>query len=97
MISAKQLVDSIRAAGGSVQLDGEKLLFTAPKTWAYPHRQVALAELRDQKQEVMAYLVSQEPHESREDVISACGATYCAGCYEISPGQHIHPPRGRTL
>jgi hypothetical protein len=24
---------------------------------------------------------------------AACGSPYCAGCYEVSPGVRIHPPK----
>jgi hypothetical protein len=25
--------------------------------------------------------------------LAACGQPYCAGCYEVEPGRHIHPPK----
>jgi hypothetical protein len=30
--------------------------------------------------------------ESKGGEIAACGMPHCAGCYEVAPGVHIHPP-----
>jgi len=29
----------------------------------------------------------------RELIASRCGRPDCAGCYEVEPGRHIHPPK----
>jgi hypothetical protein len=91
-----QLVANIRLTGATLVLDGERVLYTPPKGLASDAKRAALDALRGRRDEIVAYLVV-EATPTRESVLAACGAEYCAGCYEVGHNLHVHPPKGRTL
>lgn len=92
-MTAKELIDGMRKDGHHMQLDGEKLLFTAKRGSAKEVKRTALELLRKYKQDVIAYLVSEERYEAPAGQLAPCGALHCAGCYEVGPNIHIHPPK----
>jgi hypothetical protein len=93
-MSAKLIVEEIRRTGGAVTLDGEALRFKAPSSWTTPERELALVQLRANKHDIIAYLVSEERYVRPAPVdLAACGNAWCAGCYAVGNGAMIHPPR----
>ena len=90
------LVNTIRELGHTLTLEGDKLLFKAKPGTSAEKRGEILYDLRAFKQEVIAYLVSQEKkQELPESTLSVvrCGSPDCAGCYSVGPNVYIHPPR----
>ena len=93
-MNAKQIVEEIRRTGGAVTLDGEQMKFRAAPGWTKPERDLALAQLRANKQDIIAYLVSEERYERPVPAdLAECRNTWCAGCYTVGNGAMIHPPR----
>lgn len=97
------LVTSLRAAGHTITLDGEKLVFRAkPGTTSEAKAQI-MAELRERKQEIMAFLVSEEDRTMGvglpESVLklAKCGDLRCNGCYSVGPNVYIHPPKSGAI
>lgn len=90
------LVTSLRAAGHTITLDGEKLVFRAkPGTTAEAKAQI-LAELRERKQEILAFLVAGETKQDLPaSALSPCKQVDCVGenCYQVGPNVWIHSPR----
>jgi hypothetical protein len=90
------LVKTILSMGHTLTLEGDKLLFKAKPGTSAEKRGEILYNLRAFKQEVIAYLVSQEKkQELPASVLSVarCGSLNCAGCYSIGPNLNVHPPR----
>ena len=98
-MTARNLISTLRAQGHEIRLEGSKLLFTASRGTPGGAKAAILADLRASRQEVEAYLVAEAnpPGDARETTLAACGASYCAGCYEIGHNLHIHPPLARRL
>lgn len=97
------LVTTLRAAGHLITLDGEKLVFRAkPGTPGEAKAQI-LAELRERKQEILAFLVAEEDRMMGvglpESVLklARCGNIRCAGCYSVGPNVYVHPPQSGAL
>ena len=100
-VNIKNAWETLRAAGHILTLDGEKLTFKARPGAGASEKNVLLAALRQRKQEVIAYLVSEERFDrdsernliTQDKNIAPCGSKYCNMCYEVAPGIKIHPPR----
>lgn len=91
--TTKQLLENIRLSGATLRLDGERLLFTAPKGMPETTKRGFLDALRAGKPLVLAYLVAElnPPGTARAATLAACGVTGCGGCYETEMGR-LHPP-----
>jgi hypothetical protein len=106
-------IAEIRAAGHTLTLDGERLLFTPKPQTDSEAKRTLLEALRKYKQELIAQLVAETRYNRPEGSEVHMGAqglkrpthkqndpthlSQCAGCYEVAPGIHIHPPKGRAL
>jgi len=86
-MTAREAIETLKTAGGSIRLDGESLKVKLPPQ--YPEAEPLLAELRARKLEVIAAL--------RSGSMAACGSGACAGCYSIGAvdgrERFIHPPK----
>ena len=93
-----KLVETLRAAGHTLTLEGEKLTFKARPGAGVSEKNVLLAALRQRKQEVIAYLVSEERFTAPPSALSVaqCGSELCNGCYSVGPNVFIHPPRSAS-
>jgi hypothetical protein len=94
-MNAKQLVGALRTAGARITLDGETLKFTAAPAWTKDERDLFLLQLRANKQDIIAYLVSEERFVAPPSALAACGKVGCVGenCYKVGPNVWIHSPR----
>lgn len=98
MVDVRKLIETARAEGCVLVLDGEKVLFTPPKYWSKDARTAFLATLRANRQEIVAFLVAESmPRAERLSDLAACGKDYCAGCYLLASGVYLHPPKGAAL
>lgn len=83
MKGAQELITSVHAIGGEINLRGERVHFRLPRT---PDAPRLLEELRLRREEVVAAL--------REGSgLAPCGSQHCAGCYDVGDGRKIHPPK----
>jgi hypothetical protein len=90
------LVKTILSMGHTLTLEGDKLLFKAKPGTSAEKRGEILYDLRAFKQEVIAYLVSQEKKQELPASalsVAQCGSLDCTGCYAIGPNLNVHPPR----
>jgi hypothetical protein len=94
-MTAKQIVEEIRRCDGEIALKNEQVKFKAPPTWSHIERDLALSQLRANKQDIIAYLVSEERFVAPPSALAACGKVGCAGenCYKVGPNVWIHSPR----
>ena len=83
-MTALELIAGVERIGGELSLRGERIHYRLPGETPAADAARLLAELRAHKQELLAALSERAAH---------CGSPNCAGCYEVSPGVRIHPPR----
>jgi hypothetical protein len=81
-----EIVSKIERIGGQVFLEGDRIKVRIPET--YPEVKALVEELRARKQEVL-----KELRERGNQALAPCGSPDCAGCYELMPGQRVHPPK----
>lgn len=85
MSDVRQIVSRLEESGGTLVLDGDRVRYRIPS--GNPQVSGLLDELRRHREEVAEVL------RERENGLAPCGSPDCAGCYEISPGVRLHPPK----
>ncbi len=86
MTEALEAVTRFQGVGGRLWLEGDRLRYRLPAI--SPEAARLLETLRRHKPELASLL-----RERQEQKLAPCGSPLCAGCYEVEPGRHIHPPK----
>jgi hypothetical protein len=84
VVDTASLLMSLRARGAKFAMVNGKLKVDAPTGLIGPEQ---LEILRQRKAEIAALLLSKHP------APNCPGTDLCGGCYEISPGVYLHPPK----
>jgi hypothetical protein len=88
-----EVLEEIRRRGIRLEADGDSIQYDAPKGAFTPE----LRELgRIHREEVISALLHEKNADAggaREAGVATCGSPACGGCYEVSKGVHLHPPK----
>jgi hypothetical protein len=85
--AAAELLAELRERGVSVRAEGDALCLKPRRALDY----ALLVRIRDAKPGILEAL--QNRRWEIEPDSAPCGSPHCAGCYEVSPGVRIHPPK----
>ena len=85
-MSAAELLAEVERLGVRLEAQGGQLRYRAPKGTLTPE---ILTSLAQHKAEIIAALTG-----GKTNGVGQCpGPERCGGCYEVSPGVHLHPPK----
>ena len=94
MNRALEIVSRIEKLGGCLAVDPDGTIrFRLPKD--NPEAKTLLEAARADKESILAYLRANHSSEQTPGVrkLAPCGSPDCAGCYDVSEGRKIHPPK----